>query len=369
MARYGEKEFKTILNKLKYIDSWFWARYTINPYSGCEHACLYCDARSEKYYLHHDLDNEIYVKKDVKDKLDKRLENARTLLPDVVALGGVCDAYQPAEAIYKNTRQILEVLDKHKYPVCLSTKSELVLRDLDLYSKIAGETHCTVSFTITTFNRNKADFFEPVASSPDTRIKALERIKNKYPQIQTGVNFIPIIPFIEDSDENLEEVVSLTKTAGCDFILFAPGMTLRDSQARFFISKMKESMYRDELEKILELYRGNMYPNSRYFFKINRKMLELCEKYNLSFRAQRYIPEDYRRCNYIIAKKLLDQAYFDQITGKPWSATHWAGLHLQNLKESILDVYKRGELKTLKNFTHKVIKYVEPYLRVSGFQS
>ena len=95
MARYVEKEFKTIINKLKYIDSWFWARYTINPYSGCEHACLYCDARSEKYYLHHDLDNEIYVKKDVGIKLDKRLKNARTLLPDIVALGGVTGQNTP----------------------------------------------------------------------------------------------------------------------------------------------------------------------------------------------------------------------------------------------------------------------------------
>ncbi|GAI50154.1 unnamed protein product, partial [marine sediment metagenome] len=62
MVKYIEKEFKTIINKLKYIDSWFWCRYTLNPYNGCEHACIYCDARSEKYYLHPDLDNEIIVK-------------------------------------------------------------------------------------------------------------------------------------------------------------------------------------------------------------------------------------------------------------------------------------------------------------------
>ncbi len=362
MAIYIDKEFKTIINKLKYIDSWFWAQYTINPYSGCEHACVYCDARSEKYYLHKYLDNEIYIKKDVKKQLENRLKNARTLLPDVVALGGVCDAYQKAEIKFQNTRQIIEVLHQYKYPVCLSTKSDLVLRDLDLYSKIAEDTYCTLAFTITTFKTEIANFFEPHASLPENRFKALETIKSQYPKIQAGVNFIPIIPFIEDTDENLEEVVSKTKKAGCDFILFAPGLTLRDSQARFFINKIKESPYRDNLKNILDVYKGEMYPNSNYFKKINRKMLDLCTKYGLSVRAKRYVPNDYRRYNYEIAKKLLDQAYFNQIAGKPCSTFQWAGLHLQNMKESIIDVAKRGELKTLKNFTPKVVEFVEPFL-------
>ena len=363
MAKYTDKEFKTILNKLKYIDSWFWARYTINPYSGCEHACVYCDARSEKYYLHQDLDNEIYIKVNVKDKLDKRLQNVRTLLPDVVALGGVCDAYQPAEAKSKNTRQILEVLHKHRYPVCLSTKSDLILRDLDIFTKIAQDTYCTLAFTITTFNKKATLFFEPAASPPETRIKALETIKIENPNIQTGVNFIPIIPYVHDTEKNLEEVVSRTKKAGCDFILFAPGMTLRNAQARFFIERLKQSPYRDKLKDILQLYKGNMYVDPFYSQKINRKMLNLCRRYNLSVRARRYIPDDFRKYNYIIAEKLLNQAYFNQIHGKPWSAFHWAGLHLQNLKESIRDVYNRKELKSLKNFSSQVIEFVEPSLR------
>lgn len=362
MTEYIDKEFKTIINKLKYIDSWFWARYTINPYSGCEHACLYCDARSEKYYLHQNLDNEIYIKEDVKNKLDKRLKNARTLLPDVVALGGVCDAYQQAEANFKNTRQILEILHKYHYPVCLSTKSDLVLRDLDLFSNIADDTYCTLAFTITTFKTEIVKFFEPAASPPEGRIKALEIIKTKFPKIQTGVNFIPIIPFIGDTENNLEDVVSRTKAAGCDFILFAPGMTMRDSQARFFINKLKESPYSDKLKNILNLYKGDMYPNSLYFKKISHKMLDLCENYNLPVRAQRYVPHDYRRYNYIIAKILLDHAYFNQASGKPWSAFQWAGLHLQNMEESIIDVSNRSELKSLKNFTPKIIKFVEPHL-------
>ena len=78
MVKYSYKEFKTALNKLKYPDTWFWSRYTINPYSGCEHACIYCDARSNRYYLEHDFENEVIIKKDIDKKLNLRIKRART---------------------------------------------------------------------------------------------------------------------------------------------------------------------------------------------------------------------------------------------------------------------------------------------------
>ncbi len=143
MVNYQEKEYKSILNKHKFIDSWFWNRYGINPYNGCQFGCVYCDSRSEKYHLPTDFENDIIIKKDVSSMLDKRLTNARALLPDVVAFSGACDPYQPAEAKFKNTRQCLEVLEKHKYPVHIITKSKLVLRDLDLLEKIGSNPSVT----------------------------------------------------------------------------------------------------------------------------------------------------------------------------------------------------------------------------------
>ncbi len=137
MVRYIPKDFKTILNKYKFIDSWFWCRYSINPYNGCQFACTYCDSRSHKYHLHSEFDHLIYIKSNIGAMLEDRLRQARTLLPDVVAIGGTCDAYQPAEEIYKNTQQCLEVLLKYRYPVIISTKSTLILRDLHLLSQIA----------------------------------------------------------------------------------------------------------------------------------------------------------------------------------------------------------------------------------------
>ena len=175
------KDFKTALNKLKYPDSWFWCRYTINPYSGCAHSCIYCDARSQKYYLNQDFETEVIVKTNLDKILDKRIKNSHTLLPDVIGLGGVCDAYQPVELEVENTLKVLKVIEKHKFPVNIATKSNLITRDVDILNRIAIDTWCTVGFSITTMNEELANFLEPHSSSPKERLEALNRLKKKLP--------------------------------------------------------------------------------------------------------------------------------------------------------------------------------------------
>jgi len=182
MVKYIPKDFKTILNKYRFIDSWFWCRYSINPYNGCEFACTYCDSRSHKYHLQPEFDHLIYVKNNVGPMLERRLSRARTLLPDVVAIGGTCDAYQPAEEIYNNTQQCLEVLLKYHYPVIISTKSTLILRDSDILCQIAEDTWCTVGITVTTCDEGLARFLEPGAPSPKERLERGQGDKKKASQ-------------------------------------------------------------------------------------------------------------------------------------------------------------------------------------------
>lgn len=131
MVTFIEKEFKSILNVRKFIDSWFWDKYSINPYNGCQFGCIYCDSRSEKYHLPTDFENMIIVKKNPGSMLDKCLTNARTLLPDVVSIVGTTDPYQRAEKKYENTRRCLEVLAKHRYSVLIGTKSNLSRRKVN----------------------------------------------------------------------------------------------------------------------------------------------------------------------------------------------------------------------------------------------
>jgi len=360
------KEFKTALNKLKYPDSWFWARYTTNPYSGCAHSCVYCDARSQRYYLEQDFENEIIAKIDFDKKLEKRIKKARTLLPDVIGPGGVCDAYQPAEKEVQNTRKVLQVLEKYQFPVNIATKSSLITRDIDILKKIANQTWCTIGFSITTMNEELAGFLEPNSSSPDQRLNAMHRIKQKAPEIQVGTYFMPIIPFLEDDDENLEEVIKQSKNAGAEFILFAPGLTLRDAQAQFFITKLKNSKYDYVVKPLLELYKGNTNPPIKYIQKLHPKLYKLCQDYTLAVRVKRWIPNDYRKWNYKIAEILLNKEYLDEvITGKSNNNMKWAGLNLNNLDFSILETYKKGELAKLPNFNSEIIEFIKPFLNKS----
>ncbi|MHA2130769.1 MAG: radical SAM protein [Promethearchaeota archaeon] len=365
MVTFRYKEFKSVLNKLKYPDSWFWSRYTLNPYSGCAHACIYCDARSQRYYLE-DFENEVIIKTNFDKKLDLRLKRTRTLLPDVIAPGGVNDAYQPVEEKVENTRKVLQIIAKHKYPINIATKSKLVVRDIDILSKIAKDTWCTVGFSISTTDDVLAKFLEPYSSPPSERFEALKTLKEKAPNIQVGTYLIPIIPFLEDNNENLENVIKQSQEAGADFLLFSPGLTLRDSQAEFFLNKLKNSIYKDVVKPILELYKGQIYPPAHYARKLHPKLLSLCEKYNMPIRVKRWIPSDYRKWNYIISEILLNKEYIDAVrTGKSNKTMMWAGLNLNNLEESIINVFVRGELLKLKNFTKPIVEFVTPYLEVA----
>ena len=365
MVKHIYKEFKSVTNKLKFPDSWFWSRYTLNPYSGCAHACIYCDARSERYYIEN-FENEVIIKTDFDKKLDQRLKRARTLLPDVIAPGGVNDAYQPIEKKIEHTRKVFQVIAKHKFPINIATKSKLVTRDLDILKKIANDTWCTVGFSISTTNGELAKFLESYSSSPIERLEALRIIKREAPEIQAGIYFIPIIPFLADDDDNMEDVIKQSKNAGADFILFSPGLTLRNSQAVYFINKLKQSKYSQVVKPLLELYKGQMYPPIQYVRKIHSKLLELCENYNLPVRVKRWIPSDYRKWNYKISEFLLNKEYLDSLKmGKSNKTLMWAGLNLNNLEESILDVYKRDELHTLPNFNTKIIQMVESILKES----
>jgi DNA repair photolyase len=371
MVTYIEKEFKTVLNVKKYIDSWFWVKYGINPYNGCQFGCIYCDSRSAKYHLPTEFESTILVKKNIGPMLDKRLTNARTLLPDVTGTGGTTDPYQPAEKKYENTRQCLQVLAKHHYPVLIGTKSNLVLRDLDLLEEIGRDTWCTVGITITTLDPEKAKFLETSAPSPEVRLDTIRSIKEKTKHVQAGVWLMPVVPFLTDSESDLEGVVRASKEACADFILFGGGMTLRDMQANWFLKHLLEK-YHDLLTNYEELYQfkynpdtyaGQYEPSRKYSIAITKKFMSLAEKFRIPARMNRYVPQDFRRDNYVISEKLLNEAYHLQTLGKSYSSRFWAGQNIQNLREPIGNIAKRGELNKIRNVNDEVQSLISDYFK------
>ena len=372
MVTYVEREFKTVLNVKKFIDSWFWVKYGINPYNGCQFGCIYCDSRSAKYHLPTDFENTILVKKNIGAMLDKRLTNARTLLPDVAGTGGTTDPYQPAEKKYENTKQCLQVFARHRYPVLVGTKSNLILRDVELLETIGRNNWCTVGITITTTDPEKAKFLETSAPSPEARFSTIRSIKEKTKHVQVGVWLMPVVPFLTDSDSEIESVVRASKGAGADFVLFGGGMTMRDIQANWFLKHLQEkyqTLIRDyeELYQFKynpEIYIGQYEPSKKYSAAVTKKFLAIAEKYQMPVRMKRYIPQDYRKLNYIIAEKLLNEAYQLQANGKSWTNTFWAGQNIQNLKESIRDIDKRNELTKIRNVNDKVESFVREQLKI-----
>jgi DNA repair photolyase len=309
-------------------------------------------------------EEDVIIKEGIAKILEDTIKNSRTLLRDVVGPGGVCDAYQPVEKEVKNTRKILKVLAKYEFPVNIATKSDLIVRDIDILNNIANDTWCTVGFSITTMDDELARFLEPHSSPPERRFKAMEEIKNSGPNIQLGTYIMPIIPFLEDSKENLELIIKKTREVGGEFMVFAPGVTLRDSQKTYFIRRLRKSEYGNIVGPLLNLYskgfRSDAY--KKYVLGQNNKLLDLCRKYEMSIRERRWIPSDYRKWNYIIAEKLLNEEYLNSIQGNPNSRMKWAGLYLNNLDESIIEVYRRGELHKLRNFDSEIIEFIQPYL-------
>lgn len=371
MLSYTEKEFKSILNVATYTDNWFWGKYGINPYNGCQFGCIYCDSRSSKYHLPTDFENNIIVKKDPAIMLDKRISKARTLLPDIIGLGGTTDPYQPAERKYRNSRKILEVIEKHKYAVHIITKSQTVLDDVELIKQIAKNAWGCVTVTITTANGNLSRFLETRVSLPENRFKVIEAIKKNHPSIQSGVSMIPIAPFLCDSKDALEEMIKKTKGCGADYILFG-SMTFRDVQAKWYFKHL-QSKYPELIpkhEKLLNFhydenteYTGEYAANDSYHLPLNNIILELCEKYNLPWRIKRFIPNDYRHHNYRIAELLLNHAYLLQLKGKKHYNQFWAGMNIQNLKEDIAAIKERGELKTIRNVGPEMEAFIERYFQ------
>lgn len=355
MSRYTKKKFKSVLIVRKQIDSWFWDKYGINGYNGCEHACLYCDSRSAKYHLPGDFANDIVVKEDIAVMLDERLSKSRKLLPDVVAMSGASDPYHPAEGIYKNTLKCLEVLRKHKFPVHIITKSPLVLRDLDILDQIGKDTWCTVSVTVTVSDEETAQFLEPRAVSPRERFNIISEIKEKSKHIQTGVLLIPVIPVLGDSLSKLQDHVIKTKQSKADYLLFGGAMTLRDQQAKWYLnhlaSKYPEAIR--EYEKIYQFtyqpegYTGKYSAAQTYNKSVNLNILQLCKNTGLDIAIKRFLPQDFRYYNYSISEKILNEARIEFLLGKNKTEWYVDGLRIQELNDSIHNLFLMNQLGTL----------------------
>jgi DNA repair photolyase len=217
-------DYKTILSP----------RNNMNLYRGCTHGCIYCDARSKCYQIAHDFE-DIEVKRDAAEILEAQLRRRRR--PGMITTGSMCDPYIPLEDSLRLTRRCLEIIWRYGFGLSILTKSARVTRDIDLLRAINERAKCVVQMTLTTYDARLCAFVEPRVSATQERFRALEAMRGA--GIPTVVWLSPILPFINDTEENLRGILGYCARAGVRGIMsFGFGVTLREGDREYFYANL-----------------------------------------------------------------------------------------------------------------------------------
>ena len=332
---------KTILNKSKRADHWFWTRYSAYPYLGCQHGCEFCYCRERKFSPYDDPEDFAYVikvKENAPDLLRRALE--RTAV-DVIFTGD----YQAAERRFQLTRRMLEVCYELGFPVFILTRSPLVLRDLDLIQAIHQRARAVVAFSIISTPESpgyaRVRQVERLAPPPEKRFAAMQQLAAA--GIPTGICFMPILPGLCDDEANLEAVIRWTAGHGGQFVL-SGGLTLADQQRTHFMEFLQ-----GHFPDLLTLYQDT-YPSGSYgppgggASRVARHVHELCGRCGIRDRQARpIIPGDKRALNKRIVEALADQLHILELDGasnqRVW-AFRKAAWAIEDLQQDIGLLYR-----------------------------
>ena len=254
----------------------------MNIYRGCEHGCIYCDSRSRCYNMNHAFE-DIEVKINAPELLEQALKHKRKRC--MIGTGSMSDPYMPLEKELKLTRKCLEIIDIYNFGFTLITKSDLVLRDLDLLKKINEKTKCVVQMTITTFDDELCRIIEPNVCVTSRRIEVLKILHEN--NIPTIVWMTPILPFINDNEENIMNILKACKKAGVYGIMtFGIGLTLREGDREYYYEKL-DSYFPGLKNRYIRKY-GNSYelkvPDEERLYKL---LTSYCTANNIEYRPER----------------------------------------------------------------------------------
>lgn len=272
--------YKEILcsNACHKVKGGFPYRWDLNVYRGCEHGCRYCFALyTHKYMESKDFFNEIYVKINIAEQLEKLLRS-KSWKKEPINLGGVTDNYQPAEEKYRIMPDIWKLLIKYKNPCTISTKSDLILRDFDLIKQLADITYVNVAATITCADENMRRDIEPGGVSSKRRFDMLKIFKDNTKAV-TGLHIMPVIPYLTDTDENLEELFSEAKENRVDYSIIQ-ALNLRGETKNVFLSFVREK-YHVFYNNLCSMYKSG-YADRSYREELYKKASALMVKYNIS---------------------------------------------------------------------------------------
>lgn len=248
----------------------------MNLYRGCTHGCIYCDSRSKCYHMEHDFE-DIEVKSNAIELLEEALRKKRKKC--MLGTGAMTDPYIPPEEELKNVRKALALAERYGFGFTLITKSDRVLRDLDLLAAINEKTKCVVQMTLTTYDESLCKILEPHVSTTKERFRALLKLKEA--GIPTVVWLSPILPFINDTEENIRGILEYCAAAGVyGVICFGMGVTMREGNREYFYRQLDHS-FPGMKERYRKMYGDRYILNSPDHGKLMRLFHGECERYGI----------------------------------------------------------------------------------------
>ena len=261
--------------------------WTINPYRGCEFACKYCYARYTHEFMEMrdgaEFEQKIFVKQHAADLLRQELRRVKP--GEEIAIGTATDPYQPAEKKFEVTRGVLEEFARHRgLEIGIVTKSNLVLRDVELLQQVSNANTLFVNLTITTLNADLARILEPRAPRPDLRLEAVRKLNQA--GVDAGVICAPVVPGITDSPRDLEALVRATAEAGGKYI-FANSLFLKPCSAAVFLPFLAKE-FPHLVEGYQQRYKDRAFLSSSYRKRLTQLMGRLRQKYGIRSDYDRY---------------------------------------------------------------------------------
>ena len=275
-----EIKAKTIVqNKADKKHFWFGFDYNMNLYQGCHHGCIYCDSRSECYHVENF--NQVKIKQNVISLLSKELCTKKR--KGVIAIGAMSDPYNHYEQQLKITHQALKIINQTGFGVMITTKSHTIVHDLEILKHINAKQPVLICMTITCGNDQLSKKIEQNVSLSSKRFETIKQLRQQ--NIYAGILMTPILPFINDTPENIKEIVYQAHLANASFIYPMFGVTLRDRQREYFYNQL-DQLFSGIKELYIKQFGNNYLCNSPRIYELKKLFIKECHNYNLTYKME-----------------------------------------------------------------------------------
>ena len=253
----------------------------MNLYRGCQHGCIYCDSRSRCYQFTHAFE-DIEVKRNAPQLLERALRSKRKRC--MISTGSMSDPYMPCEKELELTRSCLELIRRYEFGASVITKSDLILRDIDLWEDISRRTKAVVQMTLTTYDEALCALVEPNVCTTRRRYEVLKALQGR--GVPTVVWLSPLLPFLNDTEENLDGILEYCADAGVKGIVcFGMGMTLREGNREYYYAAL-DKHFPGLKEKYIRTYGNSYIISSPRETALTARFREFCEKHRIISRPE-----------------------------------------------------------------------------------